>query len=171
VDGFASCERARGARGFFTTIRRLPSGGLTAVPYSVEYQAELTEAARLAARGGGGHHPADPQVHSWKNAPGCSSVTTTTKSDIAWMELDATIEPTVGPYEVYEDEWFNFQKPRSRPSSWSRTRMRPASSARFQPRVAGARGSSADRREIRNPKLGGFSPIRVADVVFLLRGW
>jgi hypothetical protein len=23
------------------------------------------------------------------------------------MDLDATIEPTIGPYEVHEDEWFN----------------------------------------------------------------
>ncbi len=30
-------------------------------------------------------------------------------SDVAWMELDASIEPTIGPYEVYEDDWFNFK--------------------------------------------------------------
>ena len=30
-------------------------------------------------------------------------------SDVAWMELDATLEPTIGPYEVYEDEWFNYK--------------------------------------------------------------
>ncbi len=25
------------------------------------------------------------------------------------MELNSSIEPTIGPYEVYEDEWFNFK--------------------------------------------------------------
>ena len=30
-------------------------------------------------------------------------------SDVAWMKLDASIEPTIGPYEVYEDEWFNYK--------------------------------------------------------------
>ena len=30
-------------------------------------------------------------------------------SDVAWMELKGAIEPTIGPYEVYEDEWFNYK--------------------------------------------------------------
>ena len=30
-------------------------------------------------------------------------------SDVAWMKLDADIEPTIGPYEVYEDGWFNYK--------------------------------------------------------------
>ena len=28
---------------------------------------------------------------------------------MAWMELDASIEPTIGPYETYEDEWFGYK--------------------------------------------------------------
>ena len=35
------------ATGFFTTIRRAPSGKLVAIPYSQEYQGELMEMARL----------------------------------------------------------------------------------------------------------------------------
>src|SRR5882762_11355380 len=30
-------------------------------------------------------------------------------SDIAWMELEGAIEPTIGPYEVYEDALFNYK--------------------------------------------------------------
>jgi hypothetical protein len=35
------------ATGFFTAIRRTPDGKLTSVPYSVEYQGELAQAAAL----------------------------------------------------------------------------------------------------------------------------
>jgi hypothetical protein len=35
------------ATGFYTTVRRAPGGGFTLVPYSVEYQGELEQAARL----------------------------------------------------------------------------------------------------------------------------
>src|SRR6185436_17506025 len=30
-------------------------------------------------------------------------------SEVAWMKLDSTIDPTIGPYEVYEDGWFNYK--------------------------------------------------------------
>src|SRR5205823_2669227 len=30
-------------------------------------------------------------------------------SDVAWMEVKGAIEPTIGPYEVYEDELFNYK--------------------------------------------------------------
>ncbi|MCB1053998.1 MAG: hypothetical protein KDD11_00620, partial [Acidobacteria bacterium] len=30
-------------------------------------------------------------------------------SDFAWMDLDAPVEVTIGPYETYEDELFGYK--------------------------------------------------------------
>ena len=96
------------AQGFFTTVRRLPSGTLTAVPYSVEYQGELIEAARLLREAAAA--TTQPTLKSFLEKRARAFLTNDYyESDIAWMELDASIEPTIGPYEVYEDEWFNFK--------------------------------------------------------------
>ena len=46
MQGLPEAERAK-ANGFFTTIRRDPAGKLIAVPYSLEYQGELAQAAAL----------------------------------------------------------------------------------------------------------------------------
>ena len=31
------------------------------------------------------------------------------ESDLTWMELDSIVEPTIGPYKIYEDLWFNYK--------------------------------------------------------------
>jgi hypothetical protein len=102
-------EAQRGpATGFFTTIRRTPDGKLTAIPYSLEYQGELAEMSRLL------HEAAaltkQPTLKAFLDKRADAFVSNDYyASDVAWMELDASIEPTIGPYEVYEDEWFNFK--------------------------------------------------------------
>ena len=100
-------ERAE-ATGYFTTIRRNAEGQLVAVPYSVEYQgalaiaaAHLREAAQLTSNA--------TLRHYLESRALAFATNDYYASDIAWMELDSTIEPTIGPYEVYEDEWFNFK--------------------------------------------------------------
>ena len=97
------------ATGFFTTIRRDAGGQAVAiVPYSVEYQGELARGRAAAARGGGAHDAADAEGvprEARRRVPQQRLL----RSDVAWMELDASIEPTIGPYEVYEDEWFNYK--------------------------------------------------------------
>ena len=107
IAGLPAAERAR-ATGFFTTIRRGPDGRLTAVPYSVEYQGELAMAAmhlREAARA-----TADPTLKAFLEARAEAFVSNDYyASDVKWMELTSAIEPTIGPYEVYEDEWFNYK--------------------------------------------------------------
>ena len=96
------------ATGFFTTIRRGPNGQFIAVPYSTEYQGELAIAAqhlRAAAAA-----TAQPTLKAFLEARAAAFVSNDYyDSDVKWMELDATLEPTIGPYEVYEDEWFNYK--------------------------------------------------------------
>src|SRR5262249_33675072 len=94
------------ARGFFTTIRRRADGAFVAVPYSLEYQGELGHAAALLREAAALTQQPTLKAFLTKRADALVS-NDYYASDVAWMELDATIEPTIGPYEVYEDEWFN----------------------------------------------------------------
>src|SRR6185436_9785086 len=99
LNGLSGAEKAR-ATGFFTTIRRGPDGKLIAVPYSTEYQGELTIAAehlRAAAKA-----TSQPTLKAFLESRAAAfSSNDYYDSDVKWMELDATIEPTIGPYEVY----------------------------------------------------------------------
>ena len=89
LDEVAARGRAGGgASGFFTTIRRGPDGGFIAVPYSLEYQGELARAAELLREAAALTRSRRSRPSS-RSAPTPSSPTTTTTSDVAWMELDA----------------------------------------------------------------------------------
>jgi hypothetical protein len=106
IGSLTDAERGH-ANGFFTTIRAAHGGVYVAVPYSVEYQGELARAPRCCARRRRSH-AADAEAFLDSAAAALIS-NDYYDSDIAWMELDASIEPTIGPYEVYEDEWFNYK--------------------------------------------------------------
>ena len=94
-------ERAR-ANGFFTTIRRGPNGAFTAVPYSAEYQNEVTRIAALLREAAGISTEPSLKNYLTKRAEAFLS-NDYYDSDVAWMELKGPIEPTIGPYEIYED--------------------------------------------------------------------
>ncbi|MEO7274113.1 MAG: hypothetical protein ABIX28_20560 [Vicinamibacterales bacterium] len=151
------------ATGFFTTIRRTPQG-FTAVPYSVEYQGELARAASLLREAAGS--TAEPTLKAFLTARADAFLSNDYyASDVAWMELDAAVEPTIGPYEVYEDEWFNakaafeaFITVRDDAES----KKLQAYSAHLQ---ALENALPIDPR-YRNAALGALAPIRVVNVVF-----
>src|SRR5208282_6047855 len=88
------------------TIRRAPDGSLTAVPFSLEYQGELALAAELLREAAALTTQPTLKAFLAKRADAFVS-NDYYASDVAWMELDSRIEPTIGPDEVYEDEWFN----------------------------------------------------------------
>ena len=152
------------ATGFFSTIRRGPNGSMVAVPYNMEYQADLAHAAALLREAA--DLTAQPTLKKYLTTRADAFLSNDYyASDVAWMELDASIEPTIGPYEVYEDEWFNYK-------------------AAFEAFIAVRDGAESKKLQafsahlqdlenalpidpaLRNPKLGAMAPIRVVNVVF-----
>ena len=86
-------------------------------------------------------------------------------SDVAWMELDASIEPTIGPYEVYEDEWFNF-KAAFEAFITVRDDVETQKLQSFASHLQGLENALPIDPRYRNPQLGALAPIRVVNVVF-----
>jgi len=151
------------ASSFFTTIRRKPDGKLTPVPYSLEYQGELMEMARLLREAAA--LTSQPTLKAFLEKRAAAFISNDYfDSDMAWMDLDASIEPTIGPYEVYEDEWFNFK-----------AAFEAFITLADAPETKKLAGFSGELQELedhlpidpqyRRPKLGGYAPIRVVNVV------
>jgi hypothetical protein len=159
----SAAERAR-ATGFFTTIRRGPDSKFIAVPYSLEYQPEiahlvalLREAAALTTQ---------PTLKNYLEKRAASLLSNDYyDSDVAWMELDASIEPTIGPYEVYEDEWFNY-KAAFEAFITLRDEAETEKLMRFGSELQEIENNLPIDPKYRNPKLGALAPIRVVNTVF-----
>jgi len=87
------------------------------------------------------------------------------ESDMAWMDLDAPVEVTIGPYETYEDGLFGYK------ASFEAfvTVALPEESkslARYKERLPWLERNLPIPDELKNMKRGTDSPIRVVDVVF-----
>jgi hypothetical protein len=167
VDAWAAAlpeARRREVTGFFSTIRRGVDGGFVSVPYSVEYQGEVALIARLlrdaAAR------TTQPTLRAFLESRAAAFLSNDYyASDVAWMELDASIEPTIGPYEVYEDEWFNY-KAAFEAFITVRDDEETAKLARFGAELQDIENHLPIDPRHRNPALAAMSPIRVVNTVF-----
>jgi hypothetical protein len=159
--------RAR-ATGFFTTIRRNTGsalgGAFVIVPYSVEYQNELARAATLLRDAAALATEPTLKAFLTKRADGFMS-NDYYASDVAWMELKGAIEPTIGPYEVYEDELFNYKA-----AFESFVTVRDETESAKLQKLAGELQDIEDNLPIdpkhRNPKLGALAPIVVVNEIF-----
>ena len=162
IQSLPEAERAR-ATGFFTVIRRAgPS--FTLVPYSVEYQGELALAAKLLREAAALAKEPTLKAFLSKRADAFLS-NDYYDSDVAWMELEGAIEPTIGPYEVYEDELFNYK---AGFESYV-TIQDPVETAKLQ-KLAAELQDIEDHLPIdptlRNPKLGALAPITVVNEIY-----
>jgi hypothetical protein len=155
--------RAR-ATGFFTTVRRGPDGTFIAVPYSQEYQGELALLAALLREAAQLTTQRTLKTFLSKRADALLD-NDYQASDVAWLELDSSIEPTIGPYEVYEDEWFN-AKAAFEAFITVRDEAETAKLKRFAGELQWLEDHLPIDPALRNPKLGALAPIRVVDVIF-----
>ena len=93
---------------YYTVIER-DNGGLRAVPYSQVYVDHLEPAA--GALRDAAAHADNPSLERFLRLRAESFLTDDYfDSEIAWMRLDGNlIDPTIGPYEVYEDGLFGYK--------------------------------------------------------------
>ena len=163
MQGLSEAERAQ-ATGFFTAIRRGRNGSFSIVPYNVEYQNELTRIAALLREAAALSSEPTLKTFLTKRADALLS-NDYYDSDVAWMELKGAVEPTIGPYEVYEDEFFNYK---AAFESFI-TIQDEEESAKIQ-KFSGQLQEIENRLPIdpkyRNPKIAGMAPLVVVDEIF-----
>jgi hypothetical protein len=161
--GLPAAQKAA-AQSFFTVIRRGANGSLTAVPYSEAYKEFLVPASKLLREAAALTPNATLKKFLTLRAAAFEN-NDYYASDVAWMELDAPVDVTIGPYETYEDELFGY-KAAFEAYVGLRDDAESAKLARFSGYLQELEDHLPIDPKYRNPKLGAAAPIRVIDVVF-----
>jgi hypothetical protein len=162
VKTLSKAEREQ-AEGFFTVIRRDAGGRLKAVPYSEEFKNDLAKAARLMEEAAG--LTGNATLKRFLLSRGAAFLSNDYyESDLAWMDLDAPIDITIGPYETYNDEVFGYKA-----SYEAYVNLRDEAETRkldfFGGHLQEIENNLPINPEYRNPKLGSQAPIRVVNEV------
>jgi Peptidase family M49 len=152
------------AEGFFNVIRRDANGKLRMVPYSQEYRTDLAKSARLMEEAAG--LTANATLKKFLLARAAAFLSNDYyESDLAWMDLDAPIDITMGPYETYNDEVFGY-KAAFEAYVNLRDDEETAKLKFFGDHLQEVENNLPIDPKFRNPKLGSQAPIRVVNEVF-----
>ncbi|MFH0989569.1 MAG: hypothetical protein V1799_06085 [bacterium] len=153
------------AIGYFSTIRRDVDGKLRIVPYNDEYSEQLKSAAQLLREAAELTTDAGLKHFLSKRADAFLS-NDYYESDVAWMELNSPLEPTIGPYEVYMDGLFNY-KAAFEAFITLRNNEETKKLEMFSSHLQEIENLLPIEAKYRNPKLGALAPIRVVDEVYV----
>jgi Peptidase family M49 len=153
------------AKGFFTVIRwkATPGGDLKWTPYSEEYKSDLTRAASLLREAAALTDNASLKKFLDLRAQAFLS-NDYYQSDLAWMDLDAPLDITIGPYETYNDELFGY-KAAFEAYITLRDEAETAKLSAFTKHLQEIENNLPEDPKYRNPKLGAAAPIRVVDEI------
>ncbi len=152
------------ATGYFYTIRRDASGKLISVPYSEEYREFLEPAARLLREAAALTTNESLKDFLSKRADAFAS-NDYYASDVAWMDLKAPIDVTIGPYETYEDELFGYKAGFEAYVTLTDA-VESAKLQKFSQHLQELEDNLPMEARYRNPKLGASAPMRVVNEVF-----
>jgi hypothetical protein len=152
------------ATGFYSVIHRQEGKKLNAVPYSTEYRADLERAAKLLREGASLTQNASLKkfLNSRAAAFGSNDYY---QSDVDWMDLEAPIDITIGPYETYTDELFGYK---AAFEAYVHVRDEAESNklAFFAKHLQEIENNLPIDAKYRNPKIGGLAPIHVVNEIF-----
>ena len=152
------------AENFFTVIRRDANRKLHPVPYSQEYRPDLEKSAKLLEQAAALADNTTLKKFLTTRAAAFRS-NDYYESDIAWMDLDAPIDITIGPYETYNDDIFGY-KAAFEAYVNVRDDAETAKLKFFGDHLQEVENNLPIDPKYRNPKLGASSPIRVVNEVF-----
>jgi hypothetical protein len=156
------------AKSFFTVIRWRDAGAggprsLVAIPYSEAYQDNLRRAADLLKEAA--ELTDNDSLKRFLRARADAFLSNDYyESDLAWMDLDAPIDITIGPYETYNDELFGY-KAAFEAYVNLRDEQETAKLSAFTLHLQEIEDHLPLDPEYRNPKLGAAAPIRVGDEI------
>jgi len=155
------------AKGFFTVIRwrenSKPPNNLLAIPYSQQYADNLSRAASLLREAAGLTDNAS--LRKFLNLRADAFLSNDYyESDMAWMDLDAPLDITIGPYETYNDELFGY-KAAFEAYVNLRDEDETAKLSVFTQHLQEIENNLPIDPQYRNPKLGAAAPIRVVDEI------
>jgi hypothetical protein len=151
-------------RSGFTVIRRVDGGGLSTLPYSSAYADLLKPAAerlRAAARA-----TTNESLRRFLRLRADAFLSDDYyASDMAWMDLDAPVEVTIGPYETYEDGLFGYK---TAFEAYVTVDIPAESSklAAYKAELPWLESNLPIPEEHKNKNRGSESPIRVVDLVY-----
>jgi hypothetical protein len=150
------------AEGFFSVIHR-ENGHLVAVPFSKEYGPRLARLAKLLREAAADTENASLKKFLTLRADAFLS-NDYYASDVAWMDLDAPLDITIGPYETYNDEIFGYKA-----SFEAYINVRDEKETQkigfFSDHMQDIENALPIDGKYRNPKIGALSPIRVVNQV------
>ncbi len=159
----ANPSQKESLEGLLTVVRR-DGARLTATPYSRYYRDLLEPAAQKLREAAG--ITTNASLKNYLTQLAASLLSDNYRStDMAWMDLNGPLEVVIGPYEVYEDELFNFK---AAFQSFVTVVDAPESEKLrvYAQHLPEMERNLPEPDEYKNPNRGAESPIRVVQEIF-----